>query len=78
MSVSKLTTKFQATIPQDVRARLKLKAGDRIIFEVKKDNRIEVRKAMPLDLEYLKSLEATLGEWNSENDEEAFRDLQDV
>ena len=41
-----------------------------------KDNRIEIRKAIPLDLDYLKSLESTLSEWDSKNDDEAFDDLQ--
>ena len=75
MSDSKLTSKFQATIPQEIRTVLGLKAGDRIIFEIKKNKHIEIRKATPLDIAYLKSLESTLSEWNSKNDDEDFRDL---
>ena len=33
------------------------------------------RKAEPLDLEFLSALEKTLSEWNSDNDERAYRDL---
>lgn len=75
MSNSKLTSKFQATIPQDIRATLKLKAGDRIIFEVTKDKQVVIKKAMPTDIAYLRAVESTLTEWNSENDEEDYRDL---
>ena len=75
MSDSKLTSKFQATIPQDIRALLNLKSGDRVIFEITKEKRVEIRKATKLDMAYLKSLEATLSEWSSAHDEEDFRDL---
>jgi antitoxin PrlF len=34
-----------------------------------------VRRVNPLDLEYLKAVEATLTEWASAADEEAYRDL---
>ena len=41
--------------------------------EPKKTGRI--RKAEPLDLEFLSALEKTLSEWKSDNDERAYRDL---
>ena len=75
MSNSKLTSKFQATIPQDIRSILKLKAGDQIIFEITRDKQVIVKKAMPTDLAYLRALESTLSEWNSENDDEDYNDL---
>ncbi len=75
MSNSKLTSKFQATIPQDIRALLKLKAGDQIIFEVTKDQQVIVKKATPRDIAYLKALESTLNEWNSQYDDEDYYDL---
>lgn len=75
MSNSKLTSKFQTTIPQDIRSTLKLKAGDQIIFEITHDKQVIIKKAMPADIAYLKALESTLSEWNSENDEEDYRDL---
>ncbi len=31
--------------------------------------------AEPIDLEYLRALEQTLSEWDSENDDRAYRDL---
>ena len=75
MSNSKLTSKFQATIPQEIRAILGLKAGDRIIFEITKSKQVHIKKATPMDLIYLKSLQSTLSEWNSKNDEEDYNDL---
>ena len=75
MSNSKLTSKFQATIPQDIRTTLKLKAGDQIIFEITKDKQVIVKKAMPTDIAYLRALESTLSEWNSKNDDEDYYDL---
>jgi antitoxin PrlF len=71
---SKLTSKYQTTIPQEVRELLLLKKGDEVVFEIE-DGRVVVRKATPLDLEYLSSVESTLSEWNSENDEEAYKGL---
>lgn len=75
LSVSSLTTKFQATIPADVRARLQLKAGDKIRFVVNEAGEVVVKKAPSLDGGYLAAVEQTLSEWNSPEDEEAFGDL---
>ena len=75
MSNSKLTSKFQATIPQEIRAILGLKAGDQIIFEVSKNKQVQLKKATPMDIIYLKALQSTLSEWGSKNDEEDYNDL---
>lgn len=75
MANSKLTSKFQATIPQEVRSVLGLQAGDTLVFEITKDKQVRIKKASPVDFAYLKALESTLGEWASENDEEDYRDL---
>ncbi len=77
MKASKLTSKFQATIPKEIRKTLKLKAGDTVIFEVLADGKIVIRKAKPLDYEYLRGLQRTLSEWESDYDEDAFKHLQD-
>jgi antitoxin PrlF len=58
-----------------VRAKLNLKPGDSVIFEESKAGAVYLRKAEPLDVEFLSALEGTLSEWNSENDEKAFGDL---
>lgn len=74
MLASKLTTKFQATVPERVRKTLQLEKGDLIEFQIKKDMVI-LKKVTPLDLQFAKSLESTFSEWNSDEDDEAYRDL---
>ncbi|MFO8089753.1 MAG: AbrB/MazE/SpoVT family DNA-binding domain-containing protein [Desulfatiglandaceae bacterium] len=73
-SISKLTTKYQATVPKAVRKKLNLNAGDIIAFEIDNDI-IRLRKASPIDIDFVSALVPTLNEWNSENDEEAYNDL---
>ena len=73
-AISKLTKKYQATVPKAVRKKLNLNAGDIIAFEIDNDN-IKLRKANPIDVEFSSALVPTLSEWHSENDEEAYNDL---
>ncbi len=73
-AISKLTKKYQATIPASVRQLLHLDAGDEIAFDIEDDD-VHLRKAQPMDLEFAKSLEGTMNEWSSEADEEAYRAL---
>jgi antitoxin PrlF len=73
-SISKLTSKYQATIPEPVRKALHLGAGDSVVFEVT-DSEIRLRKAVQRDLIFAAALEGTLEEWNSDADDEAYRDL---
>ena len=73
-ATSKLTKKYQATVPEVVRKKLKLKAGDVIAFEIENET-IKLRKARPVDIEFSSALVPTLSEWESENDEEAYGDL---
>lgn len=73
---SKLTTKCQATIPEKIRGILGLHPGDSVAFEVTPEKKVFIRKATPIDLEFIHAVEGTLAsEWLSENDEEAYRDL---
>ncbi len=72
--VSKVTKKYQATIPELVRKNLSLEAGDTIAFDLE-DGRIFLRKAQAVDLAFIQSLEGTLTEWGSSFDEEACGDL---
>ena len=73
-TTSKLTKKYQATIPEPVRRRLHLEAGDAVAFDIDGDE-VHLRKARPVDLAFARSLEGTLTEWASEAAEEAYRDL---
>ena len=74
MLASRLTTKYQATIPAKVREKLGVGQGDVIAFEIS-GNKITLRRANPADIEYANALTTTLSEWNSRNDEAAYRDL---
>lgn len=74
LHTSKLTSKFQATVPTPVRKALQLSAGDLIGFEVEGDQ-VRLRRATPLDLAFAQALEGTLTEWSSPQDDEAFKGL---
>ncbi len=68
---SRLTSKYQATVPRRVRQLLGLKGGDAVRFRVR-GKQVVVEKAAP-DKEYqdyLKSLDAMLTEWHSSADDE--------
>ena len=74
LHTSKLTSKFQTTVPLSVRKALHLRAGDLVGFEV---NGIEIRlkRATPLDVAFAQALTGTLDEWASAADDKAFKDL---
>ena len=74
MHISRLAADNMALIPQEVRDALGLKEGDPILFSVK-DGQAVIRKAPIVDTDYLKSLEGSLLEWASPEDDEAFDDL---
>lgn len=71
---SKLTKKYQATIPEPVRRLLHLESGDTLAFDIDGDD-IRLRKARPLDQAFTESLQGSLSEWASPADEDAYRDL---
>lgn len=72
---ARLTSKYQATIPKKIRQCLHLESGDEILYEVLPDNTVVIRKTSPLDLEYLQSLNSTMNEWESDEDEQAYKNL---
>ena len=74
MLTSRLTAKGQITIPKEVRSRIRANPGDVIAFEFQGDTVI-LRKVRPFDGEWHAPIESTLEEWNSPEDEEAYRDL---
>ena len=75
LAIAKITAKGQTTIPQDIRAALKVVPGDLIAWEVGTDGSATVRRVQPMDMEYLRAVEGTLGEWAGAADERAYRDL---
>jgi antitoxin PrlF len=72
--VSKLTGNGRTTIPRQVRERLGLRPGDRLVYEVEGDA-VRIRKAPAVDLAYLRAVQATLSEWDSAEDDAAYADL---
>ena len=74
MNIATLTAKGQVTVPKAVRETLGLRQGDQLSWEMEDDS-VRVRAIAPLDLAYLRSLDASLQEWSSPADEEAFAGL---
>jgi len=75
LSISKLTSKSQAIIPDRVRRKLGLKPGDSVAFKFKA-GQIYLQKAQPVDRVFANSVEDTLkDEWHSAQDDRAYADL---
>lgn len=74
MELARVGTRGQTTIPKRVRAAANLNVGDTLAFEVRADHLV-VRKMPVAQDDYLHGLVRILGEWNSPEDEEAWRDL---
>jgi antitoxin PrlF len=74
MFTSTLTSKGQVTIPSEVRKNLDLHAGDKVVFEII-DQQVIIRKLTPFDHVCHAGLAATLTEWDSAEDNEAYRGL---
>ncbi len=71
---SRLTSKAQTTIPREVRDKLSLRPGDTIVYEIE-DDTVRMRKQAPMDVAYLRALQATLSEWETPEDAAAYDDL---
>ncbi len=69
-----LTSKFRVTVPKRIREVLHLEKGNQIVFEILGDRTVLIRKFLPLDLQYF-GVSATLTEWESKEDDKAYRDL---
>ncbi len=74
LASSRLTQKYQTTIPAKIRRLLGLQSGDIISFDLKEGDVI-LKRATPLDVAFAKAVEGTLSEWASDEDEQAYRDL---
>lgn len=71
---AKITSKAQTTVPAEVRKALKAGPGDTLAYRIGRDG-VMLTRAEPLDWDHLRSLEKTLGEWNTAEDAAAFDDL---
>jgi len=74
-TLSKLTSKYQTTVPAAVRAALGLRKGDTVALEIGEDGVVTMSKAVVLDLPFATALEPLLSEWDTADDEEAYRGL---
>ena len=73
MVVSRLSSKGQVTIPKKVRDILGARPGDTIAYEIQGDS-VRLRRVDP-DAEFHRALSQTLTEWESPEDDAAFRHL---
>ena len=74
MALSRLSAKGQVTIPKPIREVLRVKPGDLIAYEVH-DGAVILRRVEPFDAAFHQALSATLTEWVTAEDDEAFHDL---
>ena len=72
MITSKLSTKAQTTIPQPIRAALRLKDGDELVYQIDGQRVIltKAKKGRERDDPF-----RTFSEWNSAADRKAYGDL---
>jgi antitoxin PrlF len=72
MITSKLTSKAQTTIPQPIRAALKLQEGDQLGYEIRGQQVVLTKASQdsPPDDPF-----HTFGEWDSAADRKAYGDL---
>ncbi|HDI60977.1 MAG TPA: AbrB/MazE/SpoVT family DNA-binding domain-containing protein [Desulfobacteraceae bacterium] len=74
MHISKISAKGQITIPAKIRSAMGTRPGDLIAYELE-GKTVRLKKVEPFDAAYHAAVSETLEEWNSPEDEEAFRDL---
>ncbi len=72
MITSKLSSKAQTTIPQPIRAALRLKKGDELVYEIRGAEVVltKARQAANADDPF-----RAFSEWNSAADRKAYGDL---
>ena len=68
MNTSKITSKAQTTIPQPVRAALRLKEGDEIAYAIE-DGRVVLTRVESNNAD---DPFATFGEWDGDADRKAY------
>ena len=74
MEIARITARGQTTIPKRIREAAGFHEGDAIAFELE-DDRVTIRKIVRDEDGYLSAVAETLSEWNSAEDEAAWRDL---
>lgn len=74
LQISRVSSKGQITLPKKVREAIGVRPGETLVYDVA-DGVVTLRRLTPLDIAFHASLEKTLGEWASPEDDEAFGDL---
>ena len=74
VELARLTARGQTTIPKRIREAADLRQGDLLAFDLI-GRELRVRKVPPTSDEYLRTVTQTLEEWNSKEDDFAWRDL---
>jgi AbrB family looped-hinge helix DNA binding protein len=69
---SSISKKGQTTIPVEIRQKLSLKEGDSVVYDLKANGEITLRKAPTIEsLDYLKAVELSFAnEWMSDEDDD--------
>ncbi len=69
---SSISKKGQTTIPVEIREKLSLKEGDSVVYDLRPNGEITIRKAPTIEsLDYLKSVELSFAsEWMSDEDDD--------
>ena len=75
MELARVTAKGQATIPKRIREAAHIREGYMLAFDLDSNNRITIKRIDTIVDVELSALQETLSEWNSPQDEEAWRDL---
>lgn len=73
-AISKVTVKYQATIPLEVREFLGVRQGDAVEYRIEKGE-VKLKRVTTPDTEYLEAIQKSLTEWDTKADDAAFRDL---
>lgn len=74
LQISRVSSKGQVTLPKKVREAIGVGPGDAIAYDVTKGV-VTLRRLEPIDLGFHAAVEATLTEWGSKEDDEAFGEL---
>ena len=74
VELARLTARGQTTIPKRIRDAAGLRKGDVLAFDLVGDQ-LRVRKITKAPDAYLRAVQDTLQEWDSREDETAWRDL---
>ena len=72
--VSKISSKGQITVPKPVRDAIGVQYGDMVAYAIRGET-ATLRRVEPFDAAYHAAISATVTEWATPEDEEAFGDL---